>query len=269
VLHIDPSSPVGDSPNVGTYAVAKASLDEQGLLWANSSYNLSGAERIEGALPPEMWHLTAESPTGPEGYRVEFRGLIQEIQPRYWVVGNRLVFVATRMPIEGRPQVDALAEVKGTLLYGNIVLAQSIKITLPDALAEVEFEGIIESLDDGTWRVSGVRLTIGSAAIIDGTPAVGMLAEVRGVLQPDESVLAQRIRVRSPGFTPQVDMAGVVEHIEAARWVVGGGDVLIDNNTFIDESKARAEVGMWAQIRGLYRHDGSLLALRIRLSRPG
>jgi len=44
--------------------------------------------------------------------------------------------------------------------------------------------------------------------------------------------------------------------------------VFVDEQTFIDDSRAPAEVGMWAQVRARRLRDGSLLALRIRLTRP-
>ncbi len=268
IIYLDPASPPAGSAEVGAYAVVKGTVDGQDRLWADAVSVLPGVEWGGESLSPDLLQLIAQSPNGPTGYRVEFRGLVQEIQPRYWVVGNRLVFVTDRTAIQGWPQIDALAEVKGTLLYGDIVLAQSIKVTLPGAFAEVEFEGIIESLSPDTWIVNGASVTISPVTVIEGTPALGMVAEVRGVLQPDGSVLAQHISVKSPGFTPQVDVEGLVEHIASTHWVVAGRTVSIDNNTFIDESRAPAEVGMWAQVRALYQRDGSLLALRIRLSRP-
>jgi hypothetical protein len=251
------------------YAMLKAGVDERGQLWASDLSSLPVVEISTDVLPPQLLNPAAASPAGPAGYTVEFRGLIQETQPRYWVVGNRLVFIANTTVIQGRPQSEALAEVKGTFLYGHVVLAKTIKVTLPDAFAEVEFEGIVESLGERVWKVSGVTVTVAQATVVEGTPALGMLAEVRGVLQPDESVQAQRIRIKSPDFTPQFDLEGEVEQIEATHWIVGSRAVLINSSTFIDESRAPAEVGMWAQVRVLQQHDGTLLALRIRLSRSG
>ena len=59
-----------------------------------------------------------------------------------------------------------------------------------------------------------------------------------------------------------------VTMIEPTHWVVGVRVVFIDERTFIDDSRAPAEVGMWAQVRAQRLRDGSLLALRIRITRP-
>ena len=268
VLHSNAGGSFGSAVREGTYAMAKGTVDDRGHLWADALSVVPGGEPIADSWLDDLEHLTSESLTGPTGYRVEFRGLVQEIQPRYWVAGNRLVFVTDRTPIEGQPQLDALAEIKGTLMYGDIVLASNIKVLNPDAFAEVEFEGIIENLAGDAWTVSGVEVTISPVTVIDGTPQTGMMAEVKGVLQPDGSVLAEQVNVKRAGFTAHVDLTGLVEHMEPAQWIVDGWTVRIDHNTFVDESRAPAEVGMSAQVRALSQRDGSLLALRIRLSRP-
>jgi hypothetical protein len=183
-------------------------------------------------------------------------------------VDHHMVFVTDRTSIQGTPEIDALAEVKGTLLFEDIVLAKSIRVITPGAHAEVEFEGIIQSISEDVWVVNGATVRISPVTVIQGTPAVGAIAEVLGVLQPDGSVLAQHIVVTYPGLPALSDVEGLVESIEDTEWVVGGTVVSIDGNTFIDDSRAPAEVGMWALVRGLPQQDGSLLALRIRLSRP-
>ncbi len=247
-LHIDPASPTISGVETGMYAVAIARTDDEGNLHAES--------------------ISLQPPGPPLGYPVEFRGLIQEMDARYWVVDDRLVFITKSTSIQGQPEIGALAEVKGTCLFSEVVLARSIKVAVPGAHAEVEFEGVIESMSEDTWIVSGVTVTISPVTVIEGTPALGLTAEVQGVLEPDGSVLAQQIAIKDAIPWPEVDIEGLVESIEATHWVVAGMTVLVDAETFIDDSRAPAEVGMWAQVRALRRQDGSLLALRIRLSRP-
>ncbi|HQJ52406.1 MAG TPA: DUF5666 domain-containing protein, partial [Anaerolineae bacterium] len=103
---------------------------------------------------------------------------------------------------------------------------------------------------------------------IRGTPQVGQTSQVKGVLQPSGAVLALVIVVKGAGSGSQVDLEGLVESIASDQWVVGGVTVAIGPQTFIDESRAPAEVGAKAQVRALRLQSGSLLALRIRLLRP-
>nr|MBC7244354.1 hypothetical protein [Chloroflexota bacterium] len=248
VIYIDPASPVAKIAKVGMHVVVVAWQDSAGQLYAENIF-FQPQEDLSGT-------------------NIEFRCLIQELDPRYWIVCNRMILIAESTAIQGRPELGALAEVKGIRLFGNTVFARSIKVVAPGAYAEVEFEGAIESLSDSIWVVNGVRVTINVVTVIQGVPELGLIAEVKGILQPDGSVLAQSITVKGPGVTPQVDIEGVVERIEAKYWIVAGTMVYVDARTFIDDSRAPAEVGMWAQVRALRRLDGTLLAQRIRLSRP-
>jgi len=95
-----------------------------------------------------------------------------------------------------------------------------------------------------------------------------MVAEVHGVLHPDGSVLAESAAIRGPTSAPQIDIAGLVEYIQPTQWTVAGTAVFIDERSLVDDSRAPAEAGMWAQVRARRGRDGSLLAVRIRLSRP-
>jgi hypothetical protein len=88
------------------------------------------------------------------------------------------------------------------------------------------------------------------------------------VLQPSGAVLGLVVVVKGAGSGSQLDFEGLVESIARDRWVIAGLTVAIGPQTFIDESRGPAEVGMKAQVRALKLQDGSLLALRIRLSRP-
>jgi hypothetical protein len=203
----------------------------------------------------------------PYGDLIEFRGLIQEIDERYWIVSGRVVLLTETTVTRGRPQAGALAEVKGVRVFGDVVVARSLEVTVPGAYDQVEFEGTLESILGETWVVGGVTVTISPVTELQGTPRLGAGVEVRGVLQPDGSVLAERVTVKGLSPVPQIDFAGQVEQIGTTEWTLAGTTVLVDEHTFVDESRAPAEVGMWAQVRAVPR-DSSWLAVRIRLSRP-
>lgn len=203
----------------------------------------------------------------PYGDLIEFRGLIQEIDERYWIVSGRVVLLTETTVTRGRPQLGALAEVKGVCVFGDVVVARSLEVTVPGAYDQVEFEGTVESILGETWVVGGVTVTISPVTELQGTPLLGAGAEVRGVLQPDGSVLAEHVTVKGLSPVPQIDFAGLVEQIEATQWTLAGTTVLVDEHTFVDDSRAPAEVGVWAQVRAVPQ-GSSWLAVRIRLSRP-
>ncbi len=266
-LLVEPASRVAGDARVGLYALATAKADDEGQLHAQSVYILPPPRQWKAL--EVLWAADSAQPPGDEsGYPIEFKGIIAELDPRYWLVDSRMVLITDRTSIEGQPQLEALAEVKGMQLFQDTVLARNIKVSVPSAYAEVEFEGTIESLAENAWVVEGNLVRISPGTVIEGTPAVGAVAEVQGVLQPDEAVLAQRIIVTHPGMGLMSELEGLVESIEPMQWVVAGTPVSIDSGTFIDDSRAPAEVGMWALVRGIPEPGGALLAVRIRLVRP-
>jgi hypothetical protein len=274
-LHIDSASSGTDGVQVGDFVSATARVDEDGRLFLRAVDVRPLLQPLNSAIdalnadgPFVSQPLPNQPPDDPLGYPLEFRGVIQEIDPRYWIVGDRMVFVTARTAIEGWPGVGVLAEVKGMLLFQDTILAHSIRIVVPTALQEVEFEGTIDSLSADVWVVGGSVVRIGPRTAVDGTPGVGAIAQVRGILQPDASVIAQRIVVQYPGMSLLAEVEGLVESISSTEWVIAGTPVVLDGGTLVDDSRAPADVGMWALARGYPQLDGSLLAVRIRLSRP-
>ncbi|OQB28075.1 MAG: hypothetical protein BWY10_00743 [Chloroflexi bacterium ADurb.Bin180] len=247
-LRIDPATAPAAATVRGAEALVVASVDDGGLLAARSV-----------ALRPDAGEL---------GSTVEFRCVIDELEPKYWIVCNRIILVTERTVVEGRPEVGYLATVKAVRLSRDSLLARSIKVSYPDAYAEVEFEGPIQGLGAESWTVNDITVLISPVTEIRGTPQVGQTSQVKGVLQPSGAVLALVIVVKGAGSGSQVDLEGLVESIASDQWVVGGVTVAIGPQTFIDESRAPAEVGAKAQVRALRLQSGSLLALRIRLLRP-
>ena len=265
----DPEDAVSPTPGPATTALPDSPLpavlatpEAPGLDAPSPLSSLAIAQDWLAALAPEA------SARREEGSLIEFRGLIQEVGERYWLASGRIVFITEDTRVHGTPEVGALAEIKGVRMFGNTVLAHSVEIARPELFSPVQFEGTLESMWQQTWVVGGVTVTISSVTVILGTPALGLVSEVQGVLQADGSVRADRVVVGGTSAAPQIDISGLVEYIEPLQWTVSGTTVLIDERTFIDESRASAEVGMWAQIRAVRRQHGTLLAVRIVLSRP-
>jgi hypothetical protein len=251
-------------PSLLTCVLIAASVAGSGPLAARADVGIPPAN-VPAGLEDAVY---LRRPNPVEARTIEFRGLIQEMQERYWVVSGRVVLITEDSHVQGSPQIGALAEVKGLSMFGDVVLATSIGVALPGAYDPVDLEGALESMQDTVWVVGGVTVTLNSVTVIEGTPALGLVVEVHGVLHPDGSVLAERVAIRGPTSAPQIDIAGLVEYILPTQWTVAGTAVFIDERSLIDDSRAPAEAGMWAQVRARRGREGSLVAVRIRLSRP-
>jgi hypothetical protein len=143
--------------------------------------------------------LVEPAPPTPE-QPFEFQGLIESWSATQWVVSGHVLIITGDTVIEGSPQTGLLAEVKALRQSDGSLLAKSIAVQLPTE--EVQFEGVIQAVGAGQWVVEGVMVRIDAQTQIDGTPAVGQVAEVQGLLLPDGAVLGRRIEVQSPPPTP-------------------------------------------------------------------
>ncbi|MBC7261339.1 MAG: hypothetical protein H5T63_04935 [Chloroflexi bacterium] len=166
---------------VGAMAAVVATRQEDGALLAIEI-------TIEQAAPP------AEQP-------FEFQGLIESWSPTQWVVGGHTLIITADTRIEGSPQKGLLAEVKALRQADGTLVARQIVIQLPQE--EVQFEGMIQSINPTEWVVEGVTVRIDAQTVIEGTPVVGQSVEVQGLLLPDGAVLGRRIIVLNPAsLTP-------------------------------------------------------------------
>jgi hypothetical protein len=125
---------------------------------------------------------------------VEFQGLIESWNDTHWFVGGYDLLVNPYTLISGSPQKGLLAQVKAVRLTDGTTLARQIVIYLP--IEEVQFEGLIQSIGAGEWVVEGVIVRFDDQTVVTGTPAVGALVEVQGLLLPDGAVLGRRVVVQ-------------------------------------------------------------------------
>jgi hypothetical protein len=99
---------------------------------------------------------------------------------------------------------------------------------------QISFEGIINSMDDSHWNVSGISVVIQPGTKIisgaNGTDLItpGMEIEVEGSTSSQGWVLADEIHLREYQFI------GIVEEINAYRWQVSGTPLIITKNSQID-----------------------------------
>ena len=141
-----------------------------------------------------------------------------------------------------------------------------------DIAAAFEIEGYVEKIGDvGThWIIAGIQGLVSDETELIGNVILGSYAEVCGHREPTGEIHFDKIQVWD-SEERQLRIEGLVEEINVedrfGYWIVAGHHVEIDERTFIDESRARAQVGMWADVTAL-PSDPYPYALRIRLNRP-
>ncbi|MBN1402218.1 MAG: hypothetical protein JXA74_15360 [Anaerolineae bacterium] len=209
----------------------------------------------------------------------QFRGLIMAFPPEpyvgRWTISGLTVVVLDEQTHSGlAPDLGFLAHVEGFMQPDGSVRAVHVQVLKPwDVLNRFDLKGPIQvrGAIPGDWIIGQVRGHVETSTQIEGNPELGLMAEVRGRLGRDGRPIFERIRVL--GESEYVRIEGVIQAIHVAEdgfghWVVGGQIIEVDDQTFVDESRASATLGMWANVTA--RREASYpYALRIRVERPG
>lgn len=157
-------------------------------------------------------------------------------------------------------------------------LASAISFTIAgDDSDEFEFKGIIQSLPDapgriGDWAVGGrtVHVTAGTRIREEEGPVqVGVLVEVEGVLRPDGSVDARKIKVEDEAADDEdFEFKGLIESFPVGfigTWVIGGRSVHVTALTRIEMEDGPVAVGVLAEVEGFLNPDGSVDAKKVEI----
>ncbi len=195
--------------------------------------------------------------------QIEFRGVVEEVLPNGYRIAGQTVVVTTTTRIEGAIEVGVFVKVKGILLADGSVLALRIEVEAPPA--EVEFKGVVEEVLPDGYRIAGRTVIVTTTTRIEGPITVGTFVEVKGVLQPDGTILASRIQREEKEERPEVEFQGVVEEILPNGYRIAGQTVIVTTTTRIDGPIA---VGTFVEVKGVLQADGSVLALRIHVEKP-
>jgi hypothetical protein len=147
------------------------------------------------------------------------------------------------------------------LTPGQVTLA-SDEGTVDNPAYDFSLKGILESQGaDGIWVVNGVSFLVTEETSISSNPVVGDSIHVVGrILETGERV-ADMIKL-SKIDKEILCFSGVIDSIGDTAWVVSGQNVVIDENTELDDG---ISVGSEVEVRFTVQDDGSWLALEISL----
>ena len=196
------------------------------------------------------------------------------------IVGGQTVKTDSQTDISGTLSVGVLVEVKGAAQPDSSILASRIRVQdAGGGGTEVEFRGPIVALPadpdlNGNWIVGNVTVTVSLATTVLPTrtaAALGAIAEVRALRQPDGSFLAIKIQIEHAGEGEgEVEFRGPVVALPGdpglnGAWVVGDLTVTVNLTTTVLPTRTAAVLGAIAEVKAQRQLDGSLLAQTIKI----
>lgn len=184
----DAAAPPAVAPPPDPYADGRITFDEVERIFLTRCIECHSDNSKLGG-PPEGLRLTSyeEIVAGGE------RAAVIPGNPLASEIIRRIVGLADpRMPLDGPPWLD---DDQITLLNdwiaGGAMSADGTRAPIP-AGAEVRYRGRMT----GPEEIDGVGFVVTGQTRIDDRPGVGQMAEVRGVVAPDGSIIATRLRDR-------------------------------------------------------------------------
>jgi hypothetical protein len=147
------------------------------------------------------------------------------------------------------------------LTPGQVTLANDEGI-VDDPAYDFSLKGILESqAADGTWVVNGVSFLVTEETSISGAPIVGDSIHVVGRILETGEYVADMVKL-SKMDKEILCFSGVVDSISDTAWVISGQNIVINEDTELDDGLA---IGSEVEVRFTVQDDESWLALEISL----
>lgn len=229
--------------------------------------------------------IASDLPGNPEldggGEQVEFSGIVESIADAKWTVSGISFGVAENTEITGDLGIGDEARVRARLADSGDMLAIEIErmevgdqsdASSSDDDDELEFIGVVESMDDESWTVAGSVIAITSQTEIKGSIAVGDVVKVHA-LDSENGLIAREIELASQEVGEatsgddlkdhEEELVGSLESIEGDVWTVSAVSFRVTSST---EIKGNPAVGDLVKVHLVVDGEGNLLAREIELA---
>lgn len=255
---------------------------ERGEVAVGSYVEVEGTRQNDGSINATKIEIKLNPNNLPTAVR--FKGTIETLpnttnQIGTWKVSGRAVNVESKtriVPNVAAAKVGATVEVFGTRQGDGPVSALAIEIEDPNESNPnyVRFQGRIKTLPSaanfiGDWNVDDKTVTVAATTklIIErGQIAVGAFVEVKGLKQNDGKIAATEIEVKAGVPTGFVEFKGVIEVLPSSKigdWTVSKRTIHVTAQTKLNEERKAAAVGVFVEVKGNLRADGSIDAVEI------
>lgn len=217
--------------------------------------------RVEGYLLPDGTALATRIVllySAPEN-RFSLTGTVESIGASGWTIAGQHIIVNAQTHIDSGITVGSTVSVNGIITQDGTLLAESIQLVEGMPGLPFEFAGVVQTMGDRVWTISGKAITLNQDTIVEEGIIVGDRVEVQGWILEDDTWLARSI-TRLPDEEVWFEITGIVQSMNP--WQVSGVSFETREWTRIDEG---IEIGRRVQVRGPILPDGTWVAAEIRL----
>jgi hypothetical protein len=182
-----------------------------------------------------------------------FIGKVESIGDTAWTISGRVVQVNEFSEIEDGLMVGDTVQVAGSTAEDGSFWAKRLNQT-EGVGSNFRFAGIINSMDNNIWTISGIKVTVGESTTLYGDFEEGNPVVAEGVIKEDGTWLATTINLVTPeGY--RFEFIGVVQSL--SPWIVSGVSF---NTADWSEIDADIKVGEKVRVSGMVSADGIWVA---------
>jgi hypothetical protein len=187
--------------------------------------------------------------------RFEFSGVVQNMAP--WMVSGITFTTTEQTEIDAGIKIGDRVKVEGRILADGTWLAEEIQL-LDNQPLTFEFIGQVTHIDP--WIVSGITFTVNSSTTIESGIVVGDRVRVTGIVQPDGTLLAQRIE--------RLDQELGCTEIRVKIVAINGNQLVLSDGQTITltdaiEVEGHLQISAVVIIRLCVRADGTVVIVSI------
>jgi hypothetical protein len=148
--------------------------------------------RLEGHFSEQHYQEARQVTERGWNVPLEFGGILDAMEGGRWSVDGITVVVLPGAEVKGNPAIGLYVDVHGTAQPDRTVLASQVTVE------GVLFQGRVDQIETGFWRVEGRTLFMGDDTHKDDHLAIGDQVEVSAWQLADGGLLAERIRLIAP-----------------------------------------------------------------------
>ena len=185
-----------------------------------------------------------------------FIGQVESVDATVWIVSGRTLQIDQFTEIESGLAVGDSVQVAGAMAEDGIFWATRFNRT-ESSSSNFRFAGILASMSNEIWVISGMQVTVDASATLYGDFAIGHSVVVEGMIKEDGTWLVTSINLVTPaGY--RFEFVGLVQSL--SPWTVSGVSFDAADWTEID---ADLTVGEQVRVAGMVSADGLWVAERI------
>ena len=209
----------------------------------------------DGGRVADLIVLLQQAPTN----RFTLTGVVETVGASAWIVAGQTIVVNTETEIDEDIVVGDEVRVEGIIAPGGTLIAQQIIFNEVPEGFPFHFAGVVQSISAEVWVISGQTIDLDEDSQVIGSPEVGDVVAVHGLILDDDIWLAHAIRLLEDQ-EPDFDFTGTVNSIDP--WVVSGIGFNTAPWTVIEPD---INVGDLVRVRGTISTDGTWVATSIQL----